>query len=699
MKSVQLFRFALALICAPLIMGFSHAAAAAADEGSTSTATFKLAVLEKPDAELTFPFSPDTPLTTEPFSLGNKLAAPVLFVAPFGKPGTQQTSATNTFRELLRFHLTPGSFADAKWVNILPDTWTEYQYSRSDHKDMRLIRDRATYIRDAKAMQANFYLDGTFEVTTSGLHYKLFCCNLDTDSAKTFEAATKNGWSPALIRNAVENVAHFCGLSDSDIEKSALLEGLPGKSWEFLVKDNAHMAYEFEAAAKSDPECRFLYRRAAERAGHGNIDLLNKILKKYPEEPRLLFAKSWATNSYNYALASGILQLPLVKRWPQCFVYSMSYVNSIKQCYEQGDTSQAPPEEFTVVIGLLESAIKLWPQNWALYYESATARLDLAFHVRGNPTMDKVNFLSKIYMGKMIDLSMADILKAVELRNDSPLVLRKALAILFQAGHNILSEEKKLLDLILEIDPSDTAAEDTISYAHSAGWDNPVVGLQFIQERVAAREGNPDALSGLLDDYVMALRRLDGFKYVTEKELFTPDNSLMKYCVTLMDKVVLSGGTINREASIYLIDVLPKIGLKEKVTSLAESLRQLQFTVAYVQDLFELKKYKAALELALKIQNRLPVDWEKVTVEEIAVLSLIHLKRTDEAVPFAEKALREYPDNAICHHMLARALESEDKHLDRALLHAKTAALREPDNKVMKNTYKRLKHKVANNTR
>ena len=639
------------------------------------------------------PFKPQDPALTSAVDIGTTTAAPTLYVAPFGIPGSISTTETRSFQHLLRFHLTPANFTDAKWINVLPDIWIQLPYQREDKRDEQLVRPRSAYLHDAELLESDIYLDGNFKTTSSGVDLQLYCRELKTGREEQLHEVAAE-WSPALLSKAVTHVAQFCGLSNEDIKRSGLMDGCPSGSWAFLRDDSANAVPEFEAAARLDADCRFLYRRAAERAGHRAVDFINSGLQRFGKDARIIFAKSWCVATNSRGRAAMVLQAPLVKQWPQYFIFLGSYLNSCWSCYGQGDNSYAPPPDWSAAIEMEDNCLKLWPKNWGLMMHLAGTRRDLANHVRGSKTVDGVHPAAFALREKLGETAVEQIQRAAEIRPDCPQLLSDAVNLMFAFEHNELDQQERLLEQIVRIDPSNTEAESTIAYSHSAGWDDPRVGLMFIEKRLRARANNPDAYAALYHEFSNSIERIFGFNYSTRKKFLVKENPIVTKFIETGEKVIASGRPSSFKAHALLLESYVAIGEEKRATELAAEGKSAAFTYTYAKYLMDQKKYDEALKFSEAVQPRLATSWSQVTNQVLTFECLLGLKRNEDALIFAKNALQAQGDAAQCYHMVARALEELNRDLPSAVSYAEKAVQRSPEEDEYVNTLRRLQKKV-----
>lgn len=617
--------------------------------------------------------------------------APVLFMAPLLGPDDKQSTAADSFDAVLRFQLRaakPNSYG----LNLVPYSYMSPPYIREDGQHNIRNHKPEEFLRDARLLDADVFISGRVTREADKLTVQLRTTDLRTSKTDTWSATQPEAAFADLLADATRACGRFCGLSDTDVHAYGMDKDVPGNGlWQAYMSPDPLTADDARALVKANPDCPCVYDVAYENTY--DLAIINAALKKWPEDPRLLRDKY-----RNLPAAMGLPALQihseLIRRYPDCFILLSELTDSLVSLYPQADVATAPPPAFTAAVDIMAAFAQRYPKNWRARWDYSRLAATLASYVRGNETADKVPAANFRDFARLSDIATREIDAAVALRPDCPNMLQASIYMHFRSGDYTIQWQRKTIEQIHAVDPSNVAAECQTAYSHSIGWSGDHLFLPIMQEAAKYHANDPRALLRISDEISTDFGRRANFGAGTWDDVYKKADPEVDLFITCVEAAMNAGIQVpNSTAGILRAIYNGRYG-PQKAEELMESGKHWALTATAAEDALKAGDYSKCLELARKA---LPITTHpdgRTLLRYDIVKSLWKLKRYDESLSESNDGIIEFPESQVFHYMSAIVGLEKGDNLEEAYQHAYRAVDICTTNTGCNETFEKLRAKL-----
>ena len=584
--------------------------------------------------------------------------APVVFYAYVQGPKDSQTTVAAAFEKIIRYQLR-ATLPDNLVLNLIPVEYMLDPYRRQDDSGHATDQSNATYVSDAESIGAQFCI--TTHVAENPTATQLPTVSLNLTDLKTSQ--TKD-WSSArmqpppahfadILAPALKTSAAFCGISDDDIRKSKMLEGLPkDETWEFLASSpRADDEVSFSTAIESDPDCRVLYETATSYQNpHAYADM---ALHKWPDDPRLLRRKVQMLTAAKKEHAAFIYLSEIIRRYPECILFTHDLPEVLNAVMPETKDATAAPKYWSASVDYLRAQAARFPNNWYVQWDAALGLNYYARLLRGAQTIDKIPRESAIQYGRAYDESADYMQHAVDRRPDSSNLLRAYLYMQYTAGYNDLDWQTSMIERIHRIDPSNFKAETIAAFSHSIGWGVPDDFWHFINLALKNHPNDAKAMYGIGYELGTELSRRMGWKAMTPEDVFKNPNPLSDKFIECTEFAMDHGIQVDKWMGGMLREMYRARFGEAKVQELYESGKHWGLTGEAASHAYKANDFEHSLRLARVALAKSPTREEREVWQQLIVKSLWKLKRYDEALTEARNGISEFAEKPTFHYLVA----------------------------------------------
>ncbi len=622
--------------------------------------------------------------------------APVVFLAPFHGPNNAITPQADLLESMMRTYLraTP---KDRLLINLVPGEALYSVYRRENGKYSVKGHGRDAYLQIAGSVQANVIAFAT--VTDSGSRVPrvdLELLDLDTSKTQIWSSSSAPPAPPtiaALLQGLVQNCASFAGISDQDFTKSGMLTGLPSDpTWDSCLQSKEFDDYFYSTVLDADPNCIYLYEYAtAKAAPFRHID---RALKKWPDDIRLLRRKAKLLGEANRHYPSYLIYSELLRRYPDCLLLTHEMGTLVEKAYpDTKDATEAPPD-WMAVIALLKNQAERFPRNYYTHWDLAACCDRLSWYIRGVHKADKIPDSTWKQMRDLYRIMVPAIARAAKLQPRSSDLLSAMLFIYKTAQFTDPGWQKQVIAQIHQIDPSNVRAEMTAASSHSVGWGSLEDYLELIDLAMRNHRGDARAMELIAYNLGTELSRQVAWDSMTQEEAYKQANPLSDRYIECVEFAMNNGVQVEKWIAGMLREIYRQRHGEGKVRELLESGKHWALTGGAAQEAHDAGDWEKTLRLARIAEPKSRSETDNPRLQYYIVKALWKLGRHDEALKEARDGIIRHPDSQVFYYMFAVVANEKGAPLEEAYERAYRAIDISTTNTGANETFESIRNKL-----